>query len=86
MTTKKAAAAQKTAAAPERTVTVCIPSDGTGRYLEGARNGVNFRIPTDRAVEVPEAIACVIAESRRELRDGLHAVEAFRKNGGRKLG
>ena len=68
------------------TVTVYIPSDGTGDFLEGALNGVNFRIPTDKTVEIPRQIADVIAESRREIRKGADAVEAFMKNGGRKLG
>ena len=77
---------------PEKTdgrtemVTVYIPSDGTGAFLEGAVNGVSFRVPTDRAVEVPRYIADVIAESRKEIRKGANAVEAFVKNGGRRIG
>lgn len=68
------------------TVTVYVPSDGTGAFLEGALNGVSFRIPTDKTVEIPRKIADVITESRREIRKGASAVEAFMKNGGRKLG
>lgn len=68
------------------TVTVYIPSDGTGAFLEGALNGVNFRIPTDRTVEVPRYIADVIAESRKEIRKGANDVEAFMRNGGRRIG
>ena len=68
------------------TVTVYIPSEGVGAFLEGALNGVNFRIPTDRTVEIPKHIADVIAESRKEIRRGASAVEAFAKNGGRRIG
>lgn len=68
------------------TVAVYIPSDGTGAFLEGAINGVNFRIPTDRTVEIPRHIANVIAESRKEMLRGAGAVEAFAKNGGRRIG
>ena len=86
MATNKQTTEKRPESECRKTVTVYIPSDGTGKWLEGALNGVNFRIPTDRAVEIPEEIANVIAESRREIRDGAHAVEAFAKNGGRKLG
>ena len=70
----------------EKTVSVYIPSEGTGAYLEGALNGVNFRIPTDTLVSVPERIARVIAESRRTLLEGARAAEAYGQAGGRKLG
>ena len=71
---------------PETTVSVYIPSDGTGAFLEGALNGVNFRIPTDTPVTVPKRIARVIAESRRTLLEGSRAAEAYEQAGGRKLG
>ena len=73
-------------AGTEASVSVYIPSEGTGAFLEGALNGVSFRIPTDTVVEVPRRIARVIAESRRTLLDGSRAAEAFEKAGGRKIG
>ncbi len=70
----------------EKTVTVYLPSDGTGAFLEGALNGVSFRIPTDTLVEVPRRIADVINESRREMLSGARAAEAYTVTGGRKIG
>ncbi len=70
----------------EQPVSVYIPSEGTGAYLEGALNGVNFRIPTDKVVEIPSRIARVIAESRREMRECRRALEAFCEVGGRRIG
>ncbi len=70
----------------EATVSVCIPSEGTGAFLEGALNGVSFRIPTDTVVTVPKRIARILQESRRTLQNGARAAEAFTATGGRKLG
>lgn len=70
----------------EELVSVYLPSEGTGAFLEGALNGVNFRIPTDTVVSIPRRIARVIAESRRTLLDGSRAAEAFTETGGRKIG
>ena len=63
-----------------------VPAEGTGAYLEGALNGVNFRIPTDTVVSVPRRIADVIAESRRGIAEGCRAVEAYAGAGGRRIG
>ena len=70
----------------EELVSIYLPSEGIGAFLEGALNGVNFRIPTDTVVSVPKRIARIIAESRKELLDGTRATEAFTDVGGRKLG
>ena len=70
----------------EETITIILPEAGNGPYVEGALNGVNFRIPTDKLVEVPRRIAKVIAESRRGIPEGSRAVEAFTEVGGRKIG
>ena len=70
----------------EQRVSIYLPDDGVGAYLEGAVNGVNFRIPTETVVEVPAHIAAVLKESRRTLLEGGRAVEAFKTAGGRKLG
>ena len=68
------------------TVSVYIPQEGTGDFLEGAINGVNFRIPTGKVVEVSVPIANVIAESRRGILEGERAVETYAKQGGRRIG
>lgn len=70
----------------EALVSIFLPADGTGAFLEGAINGVNFRIPTDTLVEVPKRIADVIRESRRTLLNGSRALEAYASQGGRKIG
>ena len=70
----------------EPKVSVYIPAEGNGAFLEGALNGVNFRIPTDRVVQVPERIARILRESRKGLTDGERTVKAFAENGGRKIG
>ena len=70
----------------DATVSVWLPSEGVGPYLEGALNGVNFRIPTDTVVTVPERIARILKESRRELLEGARAADAFTAAGGRKIG
>lgn len=70
----------------EPTVSIYLPSDGTGAFLEGAVNGVNFRIPTDTLIEVPQHIADVLRESRRTLLHGSRAIEAYTVRGGRKIG
>lgn len=69
----------------EATVSVYLPAEGIGPYLEGAHNGVNFRIPTGRIVEVPERIAEILIESRRGLREDGDAAP-FEAAGGRRIG
>ena len=75
---------KKTAEA--KTVTIWLPKDGVGAALEVCLNGVNFRIPTERTVEVPARVAAVIKESRRTLLQGSGAVQAYQDVGGRKIG
>ncbi|MBQ1631363.1 MAG: hypothetical protein II049_00915 [Clostridia bacterium] len=70
----------------EETVSVYVPSEGVGPFLEGALNGVSFRIPTDTVVEVPRRIARILSESRRELVTGARAAQAYTATGGRKIG
>ena len=70
----------------EPTVSIYLPGEGIGPFLEGAINGVAFRIPTDKVVEVPKRIAAVIRESRSALQEGARAVSAYRDVGGRKIG
>lgn len=77
---------KKTNESKEPTVSVFLPSESIGPFLEGAINGKIFRIPTDRVVEVPVRIAEVIKESRSAIAEGARAVSAFRGTGGRKIG
>lgn len=86
MKTKETSEPIETVREPEEQVSVYIPSEGTGAFLEGALNGKTFRIPTDTVVTVPRRIARVIAESRKELLEGSRAAEAFAGVGGRKIG
>ncbi len=84
MNESAAKVSQKTEA--EECVSVYVPSEGTGPYLEGALNGVSFRIPTDKVVELPRRIADVVAESRRGIAADRCAVEAYAAAGGRRIG
>ena len=86
MNSKKTNETNGTRPGPEETVSVFLPSEGVGPFLEGALNGVNFRIPTDTVVAVPRRIARILSESRRELLSGARAAEAYTVTGGRKLG
>lgn len=70
----------------KKTLPVYAPSALWGRYLEGSVNGVNFRIPTDRTVEVSEAIARVLADSQSAILQGEAAVAAYRRQGGCRIG
>ena len=86
MKKKESSGPVETGRETEELVSVFIPSDGTGAFLEGALNGKTFRIPTDTVVTVPARIARVVAESRKELLEGARAAEAFAAVGGRKIG
>ena len=70
---------------PERTVSVLLPEEGNGRFVEGAINGENFRIPTGTVVAVPERIAAVLTESQTGLLAGEAAVGAYLAAGGKRL-
>ena len=76
---------ERVAAEAGSVVTVYLPGDD-GAFIEGALNGVNFRIPANTAVEVPARIAAILKESRRTLLEGGRAVEAFQALGGRRIG
>ena len=86
MTTKEKTEPKGIRQVPEETVSVFLPSEGVGPFVEGALNGVNFRIPTDTVVAVPRRIARILSESRRELLRGARAAEAYTVTGGRRLG
>ena len=86
MNTKTKNEPKEVKAGGEATVAVWFPSAGVGPYVEGALNGVNFRIPTDTVVTVPVRIARIRQKSRKELQSGVRAAEAYTSAGGRKLG
>ncbi|MBR0507526.1 MAG: hypothetical protein IJJ86_02850 [Clostridia bacterium] len=67
------------------TVSIYLPAEGAGAYLEGAYNGVNFRVPTGRIVEVPRYIAEILLESRKGLSEEGDAAP-FGAAGGRRIG
>ncbi len=77
---------KKTNESKPSTVSVYLPSENIGPFLEGAINGRVFRIPTDRVVEVSPQIAAVIRESRSALAEGERAVSAYRSATGRRIG
>ena len=69
----------------EETIRLILPEADNGPYVEGALNGVNFRIPTGVPVEVPLRIWAVLEESRRGDPVNDHWMNGFTAAGGRKL-
>jgi len=70
----------------EEMIRLILPREGYGPYVEGALNGVNFRIPTGVPVEVPLRLYRVLEESRRGDPTARLVTEGFTAVGGRKLG
>ena len=69
----------------KKTVSIYLPAEGNGKFVEGAINGTNFRIRTGTVVEVPAEIAAVLIESRRAIEAGERIVGAFAQSGGKRL-
>jgi len=69
----------------EETIRVVLPQAGNGPYVEGALNGVNFRIPSGMPVEVPLRIWAVLEESRRTDPAFEQWMNGFTATGGQKL-
>ena len=69
----------------EETIRMILPEAGNGPYVEGAINGVNFRIPTGVSVEVPLRIFRVLEESRQESCAAEQWINGFTAIGGQKL-
>ena len=69
----------------EPTVSLYLSPEGNGKHIDGAINGVNFRIRTGRLVEVPERIANVLRDSQKNLLFGAEAVKAYAAAGGKRL-
>ena len=70
----------------EEMIRLILPETGNGPFVEGALNGVNFRIPTGVAVDVPMRIYRVLEESRRVDPAIEQWMNGFTAAGGRKLG
>ncbi len=69
----------------EETITIILPEAGNGPFVEGALNGVNFRIPTGVSVQVPLRIYRVLEESRRTDPFSRQWMSGFTATGGQKL-
>ena len=70
----------------EETIRVILPEADYGPFVEGALNGVNFRIPTGVPVDLPLRIYGVLEESRRIDPAQARWMSGFTAAGGRKLG
>ena len=70
----------------EETIRMILPEAENGPFVEGAINGVNFRIPTGVPVEVPLRIYRVLEESWRGDPAQEQWMSGFTATGGRKLG
>ncbi len=69
----------------EETIRLILPEAGNGPYVEGALNGVNFRIPTGVLVDVPLRIYEVLEQSRHVDPALEQWMTGFTASGGRKL-
>lgn len=69
----------------EEMIRLVLPETGNGPFVEGALNGVNFRIPTGVPVEVPLRIWRVLEESRRADPAAAQWTNGFTATGGQKL-
>ena len=69
----------------EETIRLILPKESYGPCVEGAINGVNFRIPTGVPVDVPLRIYRVLEESRRGDPAFEQWMNGFTATGGQKL-
>ena len=69
----------------EEMIRLILPAAGNGPFVEGAINGVNFRIPTEVPVDVPMRIYRVLEESRRGDPAYAEWMNGFTATGGQKL-
>ena len=69
----------------EEMIRLILPKAENGPYVEGALNGVNFRIPTGVPVDVPLRIYRVLEESRRVDSASEQWVNGFTAAGGQRL-
>ena len=69
----------------EEMIRVILPKEENGPYVEGALNGVNFRIPTGVPVDVPLHIYRVLEESRSVDPSAKQWMSGFTAAGGQRL-
>ena len=69
----------------EETIRLVLPKAENEPFIEGALNGVNFRVPTGVPVDVPLRIYTVLEESRRTDPASEQWMNGFTAAGGRKL-
>ena len=69
----------------EEMIRLILPAAGNGPFVEGAINGVNFRIPTEVPVDVPMRIYRVLEESRRADPAAEQWMNGFTAAGGMRL-
>ena len=69
----------------EEMIRLILPAAENGPCVEGALNGVNFRIPTGVPVDVPMRIYRVLEESRRVDPVQAQWLNGFTATGGQKL-
>lgn len=73
------------ALAKEDKVTITIQPENGESHWEGGINGHFFRIRTGEAVDVPQSLATLIAQSAQVRYESEARVRAFRKSGGKKV-
>ncbi len=73
------------ALAKEDKVTITIQPENGESHWEGGINGHFFRIRTGEAVDVPQSLATLIAQSAQVRCESEARVRAFRKSGGKKV-
>ena len=69
----------------EEMIRLILPAAGNGPFVEGAINGVNFRIPTEVPVDVPMRIYRVLEDSHRTDPVEEQWMNGFTATGGQKL-
>ena len=67
-------------------ITIYIPTEGNGDYVDGCLNGKNFRVKTGVMAEVPLHIARILEEAGRATRMSQGMAAAFTSPGGKKVG
>ena len=73
------------ALAKEPKVTITIQPENGESHWEGGINGHFFRIRTGEAVEVPQSLATLIAQSAQVRYESEARLRAYRKSGGKKV-
>ena len=72
--------------AKEDKVTITIQSESGESHWEGGINGHFFRIRTGEAVEIPQSLATLIAQSAQVRYESEAKTKAYCKSGGKRIG